>query len=274
MRVIGVCRFSYPALGGFKRMHDSIEDREAYLFDPERLTLRFRHFETLTLPSIAGQRDKRFTLLVVTGERLPRPWRERLNDICATVPQVKVVTAQPQRHRTAMQDAIQDELGETPEPSLQFRLDDDDAVDASFIRSIRRTARLSVKLSKDWRNLAIEYSNGYSVMLTPEGLRAKKIQAQFYSCGLAVMFRPGDSKTVMNFPHHKLHHQMPTLINPLPEMYLRAVHADNDSGAGRSVDGLQPLDEAQRVFFKERFNVDEDAVRASFAGQAALRDRA
>lgn len=274
MRVIGICRFSYPAFGGFKRMHDSIEAREAYLYDPERLTLRFRHFEMLTLPSIAAQRDKRFTFLVVTGERLPQPWRERLHDLCASVPQIKIVTAPPQRHRTAMQEAIQTELGDTPDPSLQFRLDDDDAVDISFVRSIRRTARLTQKLSTDWRHLAIEFSNGYSVKLTPDGLRAAQIQAQFYSCGLAVMFRPGDDKTVMNFPHHKLHHKMPTLINPLPEMFLRALHADNDSGASGEESALQPLDEQQRILFKRRFNVDDDAVRASFALQDGLRDKA
>jgi len=274
MRVIGICRFSYPALGGFKRMHDSIEAREAYLYSAERLTLRFRHFETLTLPSIAAQRDKRFTLLIVTGERLPQPWKDRLHDLCATVPQIKIVAAPPERHRTAMQKAIQEELGEANEDSLQFRIDDDDAVDVSFVRSIRRTARLSSRLRTDWRNLAIEFSNGYSVLLTPEGIRAQKIQANFYACGLAVLFRPGDDKTVMNFAHHKLHHRMPTLINPLPEMYLRALHADNDSGATFDAEALQPLDAAQRDQFKRRFNVDEEAVRASFTGSGALHDRA
>ncbi|MEM6374860.1 MAG: glycosyltransferase [Pseudomonadota bacterium] len=274
MRVIGICRFSYPAFGGFKRMHDSIEAREAYLYTPERLELRFRHFEMLTLPSIAAQTDKRFTFLVVTGENMPEPWRARLVELCASVPQVKIVTAEPQRHRTAMQEAILKELAGTQENALQFRLDDDDAVAVNFVRAIRRTARLANKLSTDWQNLAIEYSNGYSVMLTPGGVLAAKIQAQFYSCGLAVLFRPGDTKTVMNFPHHKLHHKMPTLINPLPEMFLRALHTDNDSGAVPDADALQPLDDSQRAFMKKRFNVDDDAVRASFSGQSELRGKA
>lgn len=274
MRVIGICRFSYPALGGFKRMHDSIEAREAYLYDPQRLTLRFRHFETLTLPSIAGQRDDRFTFLVLTGDHLPAPWRDRLHDLCAPIPQIKIVTAPPQRHRTAMQQVIQAELGDTTDASLQFRLDDDDAVGVSFVGRIRRTARRASQLSADWHRFAIEFSNGYSVLLTPDGMRAKQIQAQFYSCGLAVMFRPGDPQTVMNLPHHRLHHKMPTLINPLPEMFLRALHSDNDSVATFDESALRPLDETQRALFKRRFNVDEDAVRASFAGQGALRDKA
>lgn len=276
MLAIGICRFSYPALGGFKRMHDSVQEREAYLYSPERMELRFRHFEALTLPSIAAQKDKRFTFIVLTGEHMPKPWWDRLNDICAPVKEISIVTAEPMKHRTAMQLAIQRALamedGETE--SLQFRLDDDDAVGTNFIRGIRRTARLASKLRADWPNMVIEYSRGYSVKLTPDGILAKEIQGQFLACGLAVLFRPGDTKTVMNYGHHKLHHEMPTLIDPNTEMYLRALHDDNDSHARTSDKGLAPLTDEQRAFFKARFNVDEAAVQAAFSDPAASLDKA
>lgn len=262
MRCIGICRFSYPALGGFKRMHDSVAAREAYLYDDARMALRFRHFETLTLPSLAAQKDGRFTFLVITGENMPEPWWSRLNDICATVPQIKVITRPPMRHRTAMQLAIKQELGEDQDPSLQFRLDDDDAVGTNFVRGIRRTARLSQRMWAGWENFVIEYSSGYAVQLGPEGILALPVQGQFLACGLAVLFKPGDPKTVMNYGHHKLHLSMPTLIDPQSPMYLRAVHDDNDSRAQHSK--LAPLDDATRAFFQERFNVNEATVRQAF----------
>lgn len=267
MRAIGICRFSYPAVGGFKRMHDTVEEREAYLYTPERMELRFRHFETLTLPSIAAQKDKRFTFIVLTGENMPKPYWERLNDICAPVREISIVTAEPMKHRTAMQLAIQRELAMEDEEteSLQFRLDDDDAVGTNFVRGIRRTARLATKLRAGWQNMVIEYSRGYSVKLTPDGILAKEIQGQFLACGLAVLFRPGDPRTVMNYGHHKLHHSMPTLIDPNTEMYLRALHDDNDSHARTNDKGLTPLTDEQRAFFKARFNVDEAAVQAAFS---------
>ena len=275
MRAIGICRFSYPALGGFKRMHDTVEEREAYLYAPDRMELRFRHFESLTLPSIAAQKDKRFTFIVLTGERMPKPWWDRLNDICAPVEQIRIVTAEPMKHRTAMQMAIQHELATgDEEESLQFRLDDDDAVGTNFIRGIRRTARLAGKLRAGWQNMVIEYSRGYSVKLTPDGILAHEIQGQFLACGLAVLFRPGDPKTVMNYGHHKLHQSMPTLIEPETHMYLRALHDDNDSHARISTKGLVPLTDDQRAFFKERFNVDEAAVQAAFSAPALTRGKA
>lgn len=273
MRIVGICRFSYAALGGFKRMHNSIEERETYLYAPERMALRFRHFESLTLPCIQAQTDPDFTFLVVTGESLPQPYLERLQDLTAGTPQIRIVQSPPLKHRLAMQLAIQDELGDDLIESLQFRLDDDDAVATNFVRAIRRRALQSMKLRRNWRNMAFEFRSGYYAHLSADGILAQKLQVSFLACGLAVLFRPGDSKTVMNFGHHKLHHTMPMLIEPEPAMYIRALHDDNDSRFEVKPGALQPLTDEDRAVFKTRFNVDEAQVRAVFSDQVALRDR-
>lgn len=269
MRVLGICRFSYPALGGFKRMHDSIEEREAYLYAPERMELRFRHFEALTLPSIAAQNDKRFTFLIVTGEHMPDTYRERLHDICAPVEQIKIVPFPPMKHRLAMQIAIQNELADCEEDSMQFRLDDDDAVGVNFVRSLLRTARLSGRMRSNWENMVIEYSSGYSVKLGADGIRAQKIETQFLACGLGVIFRAGANKTIMNYGHHKLHLSMPTLIDPVNLMYLRAVHDDNDSNPRAKDSKLLALSDKEKALFEKRFNVSEAHVKQIFAATPA-----
>jgi hypothetical protein len=269
MRVIGLCRFSYPALGGFKRMHDTIEEREAYLYAPDRMALRFAHFESLTLPSIAAQSHGDFTFLVVIGESLPEPWRARLFDLAAGVPQMRIVPMPPMRHRDAMRLAIKEALGEDNTESIQFRLDDDDAVSVGFVQSLRWFERNTRRLRRAWRNVAFEYNRGYAVRLSERGIEAEEVQTHFWACGLAVLFRPGDSKSVMNYGHHKLHHEMPTLINPEARMYLRALHGDNDTGDARHPSALMPLDEMQRTLFRARFNVDEDRVKALFAARPA-----
>ncbi|MHA7850622.1 putative rhamnosyl transferase [Roseovarius sp.] len=272
MRVLGICRFSYPALGGFKRMHDTIEDREAYLYAPDRMELRFRHFETLTLPSIAAQRDPDFTFLVLIGESLPKPYLDRLHDLTAPVPQIRIVARPPMKHRLAMQLVLQEELAGVETESIQFRLDDDDAVGIHFIRALRRTARRSTRMREGWRNMAIEYRSGYSARLSADGISARPVQAPFWACGLAVLFRSGDPKTVMNYAHHKLHEVMPTLIEPSTPMFIRALHDDNDSGATDT--RMKPLTAAESADLKARFNVDEAQVKTVFSGQAALRDKA
>lgn len=273
MKVIGICRFSYPALGGFKRMHDSIAEREAYLYAPERMALRFAHFETLTLPSIRAQKEPRFTFLILVGESLPKPWRDKLYDITADIPQVKIIAKEPMKHRPAMQSAIKEELGEDTEENIQFRLDDDDAVSVDFVRSTRWFAKHTAPMRKRWANMAFEYNTGYSVRLSEQGITAEELQSPFWACGLAVLFRPGDRKTVMNYAHHKLHTHMPTMINPHPHMYLRAKHDDNDSAAAYKTGTLTPIDEAQRAYFKAKFNVDEAHVQRVFSDPDLPHDR-
>lgn len=57
MQVLGLCRFRYLGHGGFKIMHETLDERRAYLYAPERMEDRFRQFKAITLPTIAGQTD-------------------------------------------------------------------------------------------------------------------------------------------------------------------------------------------------------------------------
>ena len=81
MQVIGLCRFSYPALGGFQRAHENIEQRKAYLYSKTRLQNRLRLFQCINLPSIVGQTDPDFTYLILTGDDLPEWALERLLEL-------------------------------------------------------------------------------------------------------------------------------------------------------------------------------------------------
>ncbi|WP_324755136.1 glycosyltransferase [Roseovarius sp. Pro17] len=273
MRVIGICRFSYPALGGFKRMHDTVADREAYLYGSARMALRFAHFETLTLPSVRAQTDPDFTFLIVIGQNMPEPWLTKLRTLCAPVPQIKIVECEPLKHRLALQLAIQDELGEGRPESLQFRLDDDDAMGVDFVELARSVARRTARLRRRQPRTAIEFNTGYAATLSSDGIIAKDVISAFWACGLAVHFADGDNKTIMNFGHHKLHHVMPSIIHPHPSMYIRAKHTDNDSEAKFRPRNMKPLSDTQSQIFKDRFNVDEEQARAVFAALDAPRGR-
>ncbi|SLN71421.1 hypothetical protein ROA7450_03918 [Roseovarius albus] len=272
MRIIGLCRFSYPALGGFRRQLHNVSEREAYLYDPERMELRFRHFEMLTLPSIQAQEDEDFTFLIMIGENMPFPYLERLQDLTTLVPQIKIVPTPAMQHRPAAQSVILNELGEDRPESIQFRLDDDDAVGKEFVRIVRRRANQTARMRRHWRNMAFEFRKGFFVNLSPDGIRAKRVKTEFLSCGLAATFRPDDPLTIMNYPHHKLHNKMPTLIETSPAMYLRSLHEDNDSNASKQIGLLEPLSPKTRLLFQERFNVDEGRVRTTFSAPTSPRE--
>jgi len=255
-------------------MHDTIEEREAYLYNDRRMAIRFRHFEALTLPSLAAQTNPEFTLLVVIGEHMPKPWRDRLHDVTAHLPQIKITPIPPMKHRLALQVAILNELEGYTGDSLQFRLDDDDAVGVDFIQQSLFALRRSQRFRKVSDHMVFEFNNGFSVALTEDSLLVQPEFSGFLSCGLSVLFPEGSEKTIMNYGHHKLHHVMPAVIQPELPMYLRAKHDDNDSGAKFEPQGLAPMTEAQAALIKARFNVSEEAISAVCAALLVPRDTA
>ena len=106
MQVIGLCRFSYPAIGGFQVEHETLEDRIAFLYAEDRLEERFRFFECFTLPSLRGQLDDDFTFLIMIGDSLPDHHRQRLEALVEDIPQVVIQSHPPRKHREVMKEAI------------------------------------------------------------------------------------------------------------------------------------------------------------------------
>lgn len=268
MQVIGVCRFSYLGLGGFQVEHDSLEERAAFLYVPERMEERFRTFETLTLPPLRAQTDPDFTLLIVTGDSLPDPYMERLRALVADLPQAVIRTQSPDRHRQAMQNAINSVRRFDSEPCLQFRMDDDDAVARVYVERLREAARDLRKLGRSHRHIAIDFNQGYIVETGPQGIAAAATQRPYTTAALALMFKPSVKLSVMNFAHEKLPRMMPTVTFTGEDMLLRGHNGFNDSRQKPGVKPISvtPLDAAQEARFRDVFNVDADHVRRVYAG--------
>ena len=267
MQVIGLCRFSYPAIGGFQVEHDSAEARAAYLFDPKRMESRFATFETLTLPSLRAQTDDDFTYVIVTGDAMPRKYHERLCDLTADVPQIVIQSHASGQHRKVMKAAINAERLASDEPCLQFRLDDDDAVAVSFVRSLRKMAERAYPLLQGRDNLAIDFNQGHIARPGPQGIEAAAIKAQYWSPALAVMLSADTDLTVMNFSHHKVWQNMLTITATGTDMMLRGFTDHNDSRqkASARAQELALLDAEGEQQFRDTYNVDADHVRRVFS---------
>lgn len=267
LQVIGLCRFSYPCHGGFKVNHETIRERSAYLYAPERLKQRFRSFETLTLPSLRAQTDQDFQFLIVTGDDLPPDHADKLRALVADIPQVTVLAMPPLPHREAMQQAINLYRRSDDSPCIQFRLDDDDAVGRHFIGRLRMIARSSAALFKSHQAFAVDFNKGYLVRPGAEGLAVKEIIQPYWSAALGVVMAPGNARTVMSYSHHRLNQLMPTITLPDPHMYLRGVNDHNDSNQTRDLRkfSLDPLDPDGETLFAREFGVDMDHLRRVFA---------
>lgn len=267
MQVIGLCRFSYPGIGGFQVEHEDLQSRIDYLYDATRLEERFRFFETFTLPCLRAQSDQDFTYLVVIGESLPRAHRQRLAALVADIPQVVVQAHPPGRHRQVMRDAINSVRRFDDQPCLQFRLDDDDAVAISFVAQLRQAAADVAGLLRDNRHIAIDFNQGYIAQPGPNGVEACAIQKPYWTPGLGFMFRPDVDLCVMNFSHQAVVRRMPTVTFSGTDMMLRGHNEFNDSRQKPNVQPvtLAPLDAAGEALFLDTYNISADHVRRVFS---------
>lgn len=267
MQVIGLCRFSYPAIGGFQVEHDTLEERIDYLYAPMRLEERFRFFETITLPGIRAQSDPEFAFLIVIGDSLPDVHRQRLQTLVADIPQVKILTYPPGEHRRMMQKAINTHRLPSHEPCLQFRLDDDDAVAFTYVEKLRDAARDVAPLLRNHRHIAIDFNQGYIARPDANGIAATPIQMPYWTPALALMLRPDVKASVMNFSHGKLYKAMPTVTLTGEDMMLRGFNGYNDSRMKRSAKpaDLTPLTAEGELLFQMTYGIDSDQVRRVFS---------
>ncbi len=267
MQVIGLCRFSWPGLGGFQVEHPSLQARIDYLYAPDRLEARFRTFETITLPPLRVQSDPDFTFVIAIGESLPDRWHARLRALVSDMPQAVVLPVAPDRHRQAMQQAINTVRRFDNEPCLQFRMDDDDAVACSYVQMLREAAQDVRALSRKHRFLAIDFNQGYIASPGPDGLRATPTKTPYTTAALALMLQPCERRSVMNFAHVKLARNMPTLTFTGRDMQIRGHNDYNDS---RQKPGIQPvrltlLTPAEEDHFRAVFNIDADHIRRVYS---------
>ncbi|EPX86862.1 putative rhamnosyl transferase [Salipiger mucosus] len=267
MQAIGLCRFSWPAEGGFQVEHASIAERRAYLYSKARMEQRFRTFEAITLPGLRGQTDPDFTFVLLIDEALPEAHAERLLALVADLPQAVVVARPPGPHRATCREVLNAARHDPAAPCLQFRLDDDDTVARDFIARIRADAAMLEGLRSRNRLVTLDYNRGYILRPSAEGLHGEETVLNSYPMGMAMCLQGGVTQSIMNFAHGKVARFMPVVSFTDSAMFVRG-HSDfNDSrqsSRARPVD-LPPASPETLAVLRERFGITADHVRSVFA---------
>mgnify|MGYP006078687659 CR=1 FL=1 len=161
LQVLGLCRFSYPAIGGFQVDHKTIEERIAYLYDDVRLEERFQLFEAVALPSLRAQTDPDFELIIVVGDQMPTHHLARLTAMIADMPKARIHAEPPRPQREVMKEILNAAHPNFSEPCLQFRFDDDDALAVDFVEQLRKAAADCEGLIKQHKSVAFDWNKGY-----------------------------------------------------------------------------------------------------------------
>ena len=266
MQVIGLCRFSYPAFGGFQVEHETLEERIRYLYDHDRLEERFRLFETVALPCLKNQTDPDFELIIVIGDSLPKQHVDRLQDQISDLPQARLVAEPPRRQRDVMKEVLQMARRDPSKPCMQFRHDDDDAISVDFIRKLRAATLDCQGLLKRHQAVAFDFNSGYIAEVGKHGISATPIHRPYDVAALGMHIAGNSKLTIMNFAHNKIIKFMPTVTFSKPPMFVRTHNDYNDSRqkAVKTVP-VEPLTPEQEEHFRTAFAIDIDDVRKVFS---------
>lgn len=266
MQVIGLCRFSYPAIGGFQVEHDTIEERIRYLYAHARLEERFRLFETVSLPCLREQTDQDFDLIVMIGESLPKQHVTRLRDLIANLPQARVVIEPPRPQREVMKEALQNARRDPSKPCLQFRHDDDDAVSVDFIERLRAAADGCPGLLEQHRAVAFDFNRGYIAEMGKDGIAAAELFRPYYVAAMGMYVAGGAKQTIMNFAHNKINQFIPTVTFTDCPMFVLSHNGFNDSRQKKVKPvAVTPLTSEEQGEFAARFAINAAHVKQTFA---------
>jgi Putative rhamnosyl transferase len=267
VQVLGLCRFSYPAeLEGFQTRHATMADRRAALYDPARMETRLFWFEHIALPGLRAQTRDDFTLLLLMGDDLPQPWRNRLLAMIKDVPQIRPVYRATGPHRLIYRETLQAARDPGADMVAEFRLDDDDAVAVNYVQTIRRAVPQIRPLFRQKGRVALDQGKGVVVTADGAEVTLAPVISHCWAAALTVFLKPGDEACVMDFPHQKVWQRMPLVSYSDQLMFLRGAHATNDSAVGFAGTGsfkLEPKDALDLL--ARRFGVDIAGFRAGWA---------
>lgn len=186
---------------------------------PTWIAPRLEHFQRFCFPSLQGQRDQRFTWLVLFDEQTPLPLRRLVNAYARYSNFVPVYcgafdTVIPTVVRTMK------ELAPDAEWLLTTRLDNDDALAAGFVQCLHQVMdSLDEEGLKPSDTLFVNFPNG---LQWHEG----KVYAFEDSTNafVSLLERPDDPRTVFWVDHPSIYSVAPVIQAATSPLWLQHVH--------------------------------------------------
>ncbi len=258
-KVIGVCRFSYLGDAGFQTLKGGPEEAARQLYAPGRMERRFAYFENICLPSLAAQTDLDFRLVVLIGKSMPGPWRRRLRALKEAHTFLDICAIDPVGPLQSSRRAFRKGVSEPTDFVTGFRIDDDDAVAIDFIEKTREISDNLIKLNWATKEVpaAVCFHRGiYWDMKRDADQFWDHSEVMPLGLASAMITRPDAIENIYRWNHRKLAAHARCWIDPHDFMFVRTLHAHNDSDRSIPPPALQLPDWQARKLFRERFGLN------------------
>lgn len=227
MQIWGHCRFSFFGRSDTGREIATPEDAYGKLWHPARMAVRFHLMESVLLPAIRAQTDPGFRFQITTSTQMPDFYQDRLDRVTADIPQLRILRSPHGDLNRALRRTMAEASGDGSEPSVHFRVDDDDAVSVDYVARLRGAA-----LRVDPGGM-VTFPTGLIGFLHQGIARHVTFQKHSIAIGLALVVAPGGRNPF--YIQHGVHAtRVPSFTDPTFPAYHYTLHsANNTSGYGR-----------------------------------------
>lgn len=221
--IVGIMRFSVVTQShkrGYRAVRDlSLDDALAKVLDPVRLERRMSLVELMPLASLSAQTDRDFVLHMLISRELQEPFKKRIYGLQSQLDYLNVIEVGVHEH---VQEHLRG-LVQPGEPTVTFRLDDDDAVGPQNIADLRAMAvpQNEGKLLTHPRGVFVMPKNGKLVM--------QEVSYPNNSCGIGYLSSRGDN--VFSVGSHSGFSAKQMVRNDRARAWIRSIHGDSDSGS-------------------------------------------
>lgn len=223
MKIYGHCRFSYLGQTDTGRAVRSEEDAQALLWNPERMAVRFHLLENLMLPSLRAQTDQDFQMILLTSERMPDIYQERLDAAVAGSPNLRVFRTNNTDVRVALRPIMLEANDDCTKPAVHFRLDDDDALCATYIEKLRACS------SGLRPTTMITFPKGVMGYTDDPVARHREFDKHAIAIGLALVYEPTRLRTPFQIQHLAYAREHPVYCDPTFPAYHYTRHSTNNT---------------------------------------------
>lgn len=232
--ILIITRFSFLGESGWKG--EASRDA-ALLFEPDRLNRRMELFCAITLPSLTAQTDQDFHHFILTSNQLPDWALEMLRNVCMGAygdeSRFSIVPARPGPARRPLRMFMERTFGK--QNVVQVVLDDDDGLAANFVADLRaELTLLDEEPPEDLLPLPyfISFANGYGLSLrddaAEDGIAVYRHRYPYINLGMT-MISSSTGRNVLAIAHRKTPRKLGCKLVEGAPMFLRSVHAVNDS---------------------------------------------
>lgn len=237
--IYGHVRFSYYGQTDTRLRPDAEDAAIAQLYAETRMARRFFLFEHLTLPSLIAQTDRNFTTVILTSDVMPDRYKQRLLALAGRLPGAVVEFSDQRRGDLALRKImIQAAAPRMRGTSVHFRLDDDDALAASYVTRLRSLTRNLTPSTH------ITFPSGIMLFPSapdqPQGV--SMLHQRFLTAiGLATVNGGSFHKNPFQMMHSNVWTRWPLVSLPNFPAFIRTQHFENDTAAkqDRILGGLQ-----------------------------------